>query len=157
MSMPHTLRRYLDDKHADFEVTRHPHTHCTQETAQAAHLPLERLAKSVILRDEQGYVMAVLPSDRRVGIDELNRSLRRHLGLAGERELGRLFRDCEPGAIPALGPAYGIRTVMDKSLIDVDEIWFEAGNHEDLIHTDMDTFLELMAEADYASFSRRTD
>lgn len=155
MSMPHTLRRYLDDKQANFEVMQHPHTHCTRETAQAARLPPALIAKSVVLRDEHGYVMAVLPSDRRVRIDELNHSLRRHLGLASERELGSLFRDCEPGAVPALGPAYGIRTVMDKSLIDVDDIWFEAGNHQELIHTDMDTFLDLMAEADYASFSRQ--
>lgn len=154
MGMSNTLRRYLDDKQAQFDMMSHPHTHCSMETAAAAHVPGERLAKSVLLKDDMGYVMAVLPSSRHVAIEELNRSMGRHLHLAEEWELKDLFRDCEPGAIPALGPAYGIRTIMEKCLIDSDDVYFEAGNHEELVHTDMDTFLELMTEADCASFTR---
>ncbi|HEX5801568.1 MAG TPA: YbaK/EbsC family protein, partial [Azospira sp.] len=69
--------------------------------------------------------------------------------------LEELFEDCELGAIPPLGPAYGIRTVMDEELANEREIYFEAGNHEDMIHMKMDTFLDLMADADRGRFSRR--
>jgi len=152
--MSNTLRRYLDDRQAHFDMMSHRHTHCSMETAAAAHVPGNRLAKSVILKDETGYLMAVLPSTRHVAVDELNRTMGRQFRLADEQEIKNLFRDCEVGAIPPLGPAYGIRTVMEKSLIDADDIYFEAGNHEDLIHTDIDTFLDLMTDADYASFTR---
>lgn len=155
MGMSNTLRRYLDDKQAHFDVMPHTHTHCSMETAAAAHIPGAQLAKSVILKDDLGYVMAVIPSSRQVVIDDLNRSLGRRLHMASERELAALFQDCELGAIPPLGPAYGIRTVMDKCLINSDEIYFEAGSHEDLVHTDMDTFLDLMVDADYANFTRQ--
>lgn len=154
MGMSNTLRRYLDDKQAQFDMMSHSHTHCSMETAAAAHVPGDHLAKSVILKDETGYLMAVLPSTRHVAVDDLNRAMGRHFRLADESEIRNLFQDCEVGAIPPLGPAYGIRTVMDKCLIDADEVYFEAGNHEDLIHTDMDTFLELMSDADCASFTR---
>lgn len=155
MGMSNTLRRYLDDKQAHFDLMSHSHTHCSMETAAAAHIPSAQLAKSVILKDQAGYVMAVIPSSRQIVINDLNRVLGRHLQMASERELRTLFQDCELGAIPALGPAYGIRTVMDKCLVNSDDIYFEAGNHEDLIHTDMDTFLDLMADVDYANFTRQ--
>lgn len=155
MGMSTTLRRYLEDKRAQFDLMPHTHTHCSMETAAAAHIPGERLAKSVILKDEIGYVMAVIPSSRHVAIGDLNRSMGRRLHLADEAELRPLFQDCELGAIPPLGPAYGMKTIMDKCLIDTEDIYFEAGDHEELVHTDMDTFLDLMSEADYAHFSRQ--
>lgn len=155
MGMSNTLQRYLEEKHAHFDLMPHSHTHCSMETAAAAHVPGDKMAKSVILKDEMGYLMAVVPSTRHVAIGELNRWLGRRLHLVDESELKGLFRDCEIGAIPPFGTAYGIKTVMDKCLIDATDIYFEAGDHEELVHTDMDTFFDLMADADCARFTRR--
>ncbi len=74
------------------------------------------------------------------------------LRLASEDEISRLFADCEPGAIPPLGAAYGMRTVMDDSLADPQEIYFEAGDHEMLIQMSRDDFLRLMEEASHTRF-----
>jgi len=51
----------------------------------------------------------------------VHRQLNRELGLATDRELVELFKDCEPGALPPLGLAYGIDTILDESLVDVPE------------------------------------
>lgn len=155
MSMAHTLQDFLQHHHARFDLMHHAHSSCSMETAAMAHVPGDRVAKPVMFRDDLGYVMAVLPSTRHVSIAALNKRLGRHLQLAEEWELEELFEDCELGAIPPLGPAYGIRTVMDEELANEREIYFEAGNHEDVIHMQMDTFLDLMADADRARFSRR--
>lgn len=40
----------------------------------------------------------------------------REFELVAEDEFSRLFADCEPGAIPPLGSAYGIETCMDEAL-----------------------------------------
>ncbi len=155
MSMAHTLHDYLQRHRAHFDVMHHAHSGCSMETAAMAHVPGDRLAKPVLLKDDLGYVMAVLPSTCHVGIGALNRRLGRHLQLAEEWELDDLFSDCEPGAIPPMGPAYGIHTVMDEMLAAERDVYFEAGNHEDLIHMQMDTFLDLMAKADRARFAHR--
>ena len=102
-----------------YDVLTHPHTATSGESAQASHVPGTRLAKSVVLEDERGYVMVVLPASRHVDLGELHRQLNRDLGLATETELGTLFSDCEIGALPAIGPAYGLETVIDDAIAEM--------------------------------------
>ena len=73
--------------------------------------------------------------------------MNRNLGLAAESELGNLFFDCEIGALPALGPAYGVETVVDDALAEQPDIYFEAGDHEQLIHVSAETFQALLGDA----------
>jgi Ala-tRNA(Pro) deacylase len=77
-------------------------------------------------------------------LDALNRLLGRRLSLTTEAEIGARFRDCEVGAVPALGPAYGLDTVLDQSLADHSDIYFEAGDHESLIHMRGADFVNLL-------------
>lgn len=147
MGIAITVSDYLEDHDVAYDVLVHPHTMTSSESAHASHVPGGRLAKSVLLEDEDGYVMVVLPSDRRVDLGEMQRQLRRRLGLATEGELGRLFTDCEIGALPAIGPAYGIETLVDDAIAEQSDIYFEAGDHEQLIHVSNEGFTELMGEA----------
>ena len=91
--------------------------------------------------------MVVLPADRRLDLVELQRQLKRNLQLASEYELGNLFNDCEIGALPALGPAYGLETLVDDTIAEQSEIYFEAGDHEQLIHVSAEVFEALMGDA----------
>jgi Ala-tRNA(Pro) deacylase len=113
-------------------------------SAQAAHIPGDRLAKCVLLEDDYGFLMAVIPATHRVDLGALHRMLDRNLGLATDRVLIELFKDCEPGAVPPLGPAYGIDTILDERLLDAPDIYFEAGDHQALIHLDASEFRRLM-------------
>src|SRR5581483_1866835 len=118
-------------------------------------VPGDRLAKSVVLQDDSGYVMAVLPSTHHVRLGKLSRELNRNLRLATEDELAALFADCERGAVPAVGLAYGMTTIVDDSLEEQPEIYFEAGDHEQLVHMSRDAFMALMESAGHARFGRR--
>jgi Ala-tRNA(Pro) deacylase len=146
MAIASTVSNYLAECDVAYDVLTHTHTTNSGESAQAAHIPGTRLAKSVILEDDHGYVMVVLPANRRVNLGELHRQLNRNLGLATENELGGLFKDCEIGALPAMGPAYGLETVVDDTLAEQSDIYFEAGDHEQLIHVSTETFHALLGE-----------
>jgi Ala-tRNA(Pro) deacylase len=135
-------------------VLAHPHSSSSLETAQAAHVPGDMIAKTVVLEDEAGYVLAVLPASCRVDLAELHRQTSRRLGLATERELEGLFNDCEIGAVPPLGSLYQMETIVDDALAEQSDIYFEAGDHEQLIHVSAETFEALMGEARHAGFSR---
>lgn len=45
--------------------------------------------------------------------------------LADEGELGRLFRDCAPGAVPPIGECYGLDVIMDDSIQEQPEVYLE--------------------------------
>jgi Ala-tRNA(Pro) deacylase len=157
MGMAARLRSFLDDQGIQYEVLPHPHTSTSLETARAAHVPGDRIAKSVVLEDEQGYLMAIVPASRRVALDALESQLHRKLALASETELAQLFEDCEIGAIPPVADPYGMPAVVDDSLWNLPDVYFEAGDHEDLIHLSGEAFHEIQARARHGSFSRDPD
>jgi Ala-tRNA(Pro) deacylase len=155
MAMAMTLQSYLQNCKATYEVVPHAHSNSSMETAMAARIPADHMVKSVILGDDMGgYMMAVLPANCQVAVSKLGLHFGRNLHLASEREIANLFSDCETGAIPAIGQAYGMMTVIDDDLGQQADLYFEAGDHEKLIHMDTDCFMELMPEADHARFAR---
>lgn len=153
MQIANRIRDYLIQRGVTYDVIVHPQTRCSQESAAAAHVPGDRIVKSVVLEDDNGYLMVVLPSTRCVRLGVLSAELQRHLRLATEAELKNLFADCELGAIPPFGPAYAMETVWDESLENVPEVYVEAGDHEELIRIDGKTFLGLLGSARHGNFS----
>jgi Ala-tRNA(Pro) deacylase len=153
MTIAHTVKEFLEQSGVEYAVVPHPHSESSRQTAQVAHVPTDQLAKAVVLMDEVGYLMAVLPGDRHVGVETLSKKLGRKLELAAESRLVPVFKDCDPGAIPPLGPAYGMQTVLDDRLVGLPHIYFEAGDHEDLVRVDGEQFIRLMKEAQHGQFS----
>ena len=156
MAIAHTLESYIAERGIPYEVVSHAHSHSSAETAELAHVPGDRVAKRVILEDDDGYVMAVLPATCHVKLGRLSRELNRKLRLATEKTLPDLFGDCELGAIPPVGLAYGMSTIVDDDIARQPEIYFEAGDHEQLIRVSREDFGTLMDHAGRARFAART-
>jgi Ala-tRNA(Pro) deacylase len=74
--------------------------------------------------------------------------------LAEEKDLHEIFSDCSLGAIPPVGRAYGVNVLFDDHLTECEDIYFEAGDHTDLIHVSGKDFLVLMGDASHGEFSR---
>jgi Ala-tRNA(Pro) deacylase len=155
MSISPRLSEYLQQRGTQFELCSHKHSHCSAETARAAHVPAHQVAKSVILEDDQGCVMAVIPADARVNLGELSRILGRNaLHLSDENRIAAVFTDCERGAVPAVGMAWGVPTIVDEDLEENHEVYVEAGDHEQLLRMTREQFGELMRGAMHGHFSR---
>lgn len=154
MAIATRLASFLVEQDADFDVRLHPYSASSLETAQLAHVPGDCIAKSVLLEDDRGYLLAVLPASCKVDLGELHRQTNRNLGLATEFELGALFEDCEPGAVPPFGGIYEMDTIVDDNLAEQSDIYFEDGDHEQLIHVSGETFETLMGDVQHSQFSR---
>ena len=153
MPAAQTVVNYLQTHQIPYTILPHRRTVSSRETAEAAHVSVEQLAKAVIFWDPAGYLMAVVPGDRHVGVDTLSGKVGRKLMLANESRIAPVFRDCDVGAIPPIGPAYGMETIIDDSLVGLPEIYFEAGDHEDLIRVDGEQFLRMLNPALHGQFS----
>lgn len=155
MSVSTTLADCLRSKGSQYDILQHPHSHSSLETAETAHIPGDRLAKTVLLGDKDGYIAAVLPSTYHLHLAELAHRTGRQLALASEDELREIFKDCDVGAIPPVCTAYGLQTWLDDSLAEQPDVYFESGDHEALVHMHIDQFLDLMGRAEHARFSSR--
>lgn len=153
MAMAETLTRYLHSQGVPYDLLHHPRTATSLETAQAAHISGEQVAKTVILGDDDDFLVVVLPATRRIDLGELHRQLNRRLGLVSVADLAQLFGDCELGAVPPIGPAYGLETLVDYSLAEQSEVYFDAGDHEQLVHVSGEVFGSMFGDAEYAHFS----
>lgn len=155
MAIASTVREFLEQKGIDYGVVSHPHTTSSLQTAESAHIDGARIAKGVVLKDENGYLLAILPATRTLDLGLLENQIARRMALAAEQELRSLFPDCQLGAVPALGQAYGLKTLVEESLLSQPEIYFEAGNHEELIHVRESQFEKLMQGSQYQYFSHK--
>lgn len=153
MAIANTVEHYLMRHQVPYDVMMHPYAASSRDTASAAHIPADRLAKAVLLRERDHYIMAIVPASHYVHLNALRRRLGRRVELVGEKEAQRLFADCSHGAIPALGPAYGIETWLDEELAEAPEVYFEAGDHELLLRVSGECFLTLLRPAQRANLS----
>lgn len=152
MTIAARLKHHLDARGLPFGVIWHPYSATASETAEAAHVPGDHLAKSVLIHMEEGPMLAVVPSNHQVDLTTLQTILDRRLGLAPEAQVKEVFDDCDLGAAPPVGAAYDIPTIVDKSLNGLDKIWFEAGDHKTLVEMDGKDFDKLMKGAQHGSF-----
>ncbi|TDX96752.1 aminoacyl-tRNA deacylase [Thiohalophilus thiocyanatoxydans] len=156
MTMSLRLLEYLEWKGVDYELLHHPFVTGSLRTAAMAHVPGRQFAKSIVLKDEQGYLVAIVPASHKLDLDELNRNLNRSLHLATEKEIAALFDDCSKGAIPPLAEAYGYDAAVDETLEESPDVYFEAGDHAELVHVSGDDFRYMMHRARHGHFSHPT-
>lgn len=140
------LRAFLDSHQAEFTFTTHPQSFTAREVAAAEHLPAREVAKTVVVFADGAYHMVVIPASRLVDFHELRDALGlSQARMATETELSKLFPDCELGAMPPLGPLYGLPVYLEGSLAGQDTIAFNAGTHREMIHMRTAEFRRLVS------------
>lgn len=153
MSISPRLRSYLDRRGLHFDEVPHERAMCAAQAAQAAHVAREQVAKAVLVRAGDNYMLAVVPASRQVRFDQLQNWLGRPVRLAEERESEDLFADCDLGAIPPVGGAYDLETVLDDSLLEAGDVYFEGGDHRTFVRMPADDWRKLIKDSAHAPFS----
>ena len=146
MNISPSLDTYLKQHQIQYYLLTHPRTETAAAAARLAKIPIECMVKGVLLEDEEGYLMVAVPSNMSVDLSKVHLKTGRQLKLVREAKLAEILADCEYGAVPALGEAYGIPTLWDDQLAYEPELYFEAGNHREVVHLEHDEFIGLMAE-----------
>ncbi|MDH3221433.1 MAG: YbaK/EbsC family protein [Gammaproteobacteria bacterium] len=155
MTIASKLKKYLQQREVKYKVVTHLHSEYSMETAAKAHVHGDALAKGVLVKNDDGYLLVVLPADFHIELESLHNLLGQEVSMVDEATLGEVFNDCELGAVPPIGMAYGVKTIWDpkSSLGEQDEVFFEAGDHQTLVRVSGVQFHELMAPAERGEFS----
>ncbi len=152
--LAHTLSDYLARQHAQYSTMPHPVAYTAQEEAAAAHVPGIQWAKTVVCIADDQLILAVLPAPFDVDLNALRRVAQvESIRLAKESEFKGLYQDCETGAIPPLGPLFGQRVFIDRTLSDDPEVVFSGGSHREAIRMPYTEFARI-AGATVAAFAR---
>jgi len=126
------IRDYLQSRRVWFETLLHPPVPSASRFAQSLHVSGRWVAKSVLVKCGDRFLLAVLPATSRIDWERLSEVVPGEpLTLANEDEAEAVFGDCERGALPPFGRLYGLTTIVDTSLAGGSEIVFVANcRHE---------------------------
>ena len=139
------LKTFLDRHHVKYVSISHSAAYTAQTIAASAHVPGKELAKTVIVRIDDTFAMAVLPASNRVHLGHLKAAVSAdHVELATENEMENLFPDCEMGAMPPFGNLYNMDVYVAEQLTEDEEIAFNAGSHTELVRMSYKDFASLV-------------
>jgi Ala-tRNA(Pro) deacylase len=125
------VTKFLEREGVHYEVVEHERTQTATAEARAAGLPPADVAKTVVLRDQEGVRLAVIPASERLDMHKVKRELESTgLRLVTEREMADEFDDFEVGAVPPFGPMFHALALVDRRLLDHDHILCGGGDHE---------------------------
>ena len=139
------LKKFLDSNNVKYVSISHSPAYDAQRIAESTHIPGKELAKTVIVRIDDQFAMAVLPASSRVHLGHLKVAVSAsHVELATEAEVENLFPDCEKGAMPPFGNLYDIDVYVADQLTEDKEIAFSAGSHTEVVRMSYKDFDRLV-------------
>jgi Ala-tRNA(Pro) deacylase len=147
------LAEFLSARQATYETVTHPAAVTAQEQAAVMHTPGEAVAKVLIVKERDGFVMVIVPAATDVDLDRL-KGLVGHgdVRLASVEEIRGVVPDCPAGSIPPFGALYGLRAFLDQRLLRVSNVTMPAGDAASSIRMRWSEF-ERLADASTGDFA----
>ncbi len=128
------MKEFLDRENVKYVTITHSPAYTAQEVAESAHIKGKDLAKTVIVELDGEMVMAVLPANRKIVLQDLREVTgSEEVKFASEDEFKARFPDCETGAMPPFGNLYGMEVYLAEGLTHLEEIAFNAGSHTEVV------------------------
>jgi len=139
------LQDYLDQHEIQYVTISHSPAYTAQRIAELTQIPGKELAKTVIVKIDDKFAMAVLPASRRVNLRHMQEAIGAdEVTLSSEDEFNELFPDCEVGAMPPFGNLYDMGVYVAEQLTEDEEIAFNAGTHSELVQMSYRDFANLV-------------
>ncbi len=127
----------------EFRLTRHDAVSTSAEAAAVRGAELRSGAKAMLVKGRTGFALAVLAADRKVDWKLLGPLVGgKGARFATDEEL-REVTGLGKGAVPPLGLLFGLRTIYDRSLLEVEAVNFNAGTRTDSITMARDDLIRI--------------
>lgn len=140
--IPQSILDYLERNNVSVQRRKHLRAITAQALAATLHVTGFRVAKSIILKSDDGrFCIAVCAAPDLIDTERAADLLGvRRVRLAEESEFANRFPDCEVGAEPPFGKLYGMPVIIDESLRPEGTLLFRAGSHEEAIEMSFEDF-----------------
>jgi len=152
LSQPDVLA-LLDSEGVEYGVTHHEPVTTSEAAAAVRGVDLNTGAKAMVVKGKDGFALAVLAADRKVDWKLLAPFVGKSPRFATAEELQELT-GLSKGAVPPFGRLFGLRTIYDESLRDVDRVNFNAGSHTDSVSMRREDMIRV-GGGEVAAFSTR--
>jgi Ala-tRNA(Pro) deacylase len=150
------IHEFLRSRGVWFEGLIYQPASSSTKRARNARITGRRVAKAVLVRVGESFVLAVLPASCQIDLDRLSQvvgSAASEIRLATPEEVLATFSDCEPGVVPAFGRLYGLPTLVDSGLSETGDIVVSANTRHEGLWMHFRDFAAV-EQPEHASFSQ---
>lgn len=147
MGVATSIKRYLDRHGVSYGVHHLTGVTSVSEISERLGVSARAVVRGIALNDRFGLVLAVTSASEVANAEILSRLMGRKLEPATTAQVLSIFRDCDGAFIPPLGEAYGVRTIIDDSLVDNEFVYFCAGDATEVIQVTSKDFFKLQNSA----------
>jgi len=154
MTISKYMYQFLQHTQTDYQIIRHPRTANLIQAAEASRISLNQFIRAHLYQGGGKIVMAVTTLHRVIDPGQLSRVVKQTLQPLSPQELFVLFKDCECGVHPPVGMPYAVDMVIDPKVRALSKVYFEAGNHTEVICLQGKDYQRLTEQALWAPFSR---
>jgi Ala-tRNA(Pro) deacylase len=150
------IHDFLRSRGVWFETLLYQPASSSAKRARNARITGRRVAKAVLVRAGDSFVLAVLPASCTIDLDRLSQvvgSPTADIRLATSEEVLAVFPDCEPGVVPPFGRLYGLSTVVDSGFSEIGDIVVSANTRHEGLWMHFRDFAAIEGP-EQASFSR---
>lgn len=144
---------YLTRASVNYMVIDHLPNHTLEEIASLVGIAEHALLRVVFLQDAQGSLMVILPENYFLDIGLLSASLGRELQPISIDKLGNLLDENQISDYPPLPEFVEIPAVIEKDILNQEDIYFKPGVNDTLVCMKRDVFMKFQKTTQCINFS----
>ena len=123
----------MEAKGVKYEIFEHEPVYTSEQAAKVRGESLSEGAKSLLLKADDNFILAVLPGNKRLDIKKFKKVFgMKNIRFAKPEEVKEIM-DCEIGACYPIGNIIGVRTIVDNSFLNNTDVCFNPGVHDKTI------------------------
>jgi HD-like signal output (HDOD) protein/prolyl-tRNA editing enzyme YbaK/EbsC (Cys-tRNA(Pro) deacylase) len=152
--VPTSVQSLLNEQNVHYDISATPVDANNNFIWHDQHLRNMGAARSVLLQDAMGRVQVVIAADSLLDLKAVNRQLGRELHATSLDELAKFCQTHSLQTVPALPKIAGLLTLVDKNLLDRNDLLLDSGNEEQLLHLNRAEFQQILEDAIISDISQ---
>ena len=146
-----SLLRYLE--HYRLPYRKHCHLPCSDMTqyVESFKFPHQQILLCELFSDGINTFQFITALDKAVTTAVLEEIVGKALTKLSVKQANKIFFDCEPGAVPPLGERYGLQCLIDREILQAEQVFFSSGCLSSLIELSQCAFKALFEFPLYVS------
>ena len=153
MNISDSVRRYFKKNAIKYSVVSHDATATLEEAADAVGAPYSNMMRAVVLTDGEKHYMSILPVTHVLDFKTLKQDLGSEMQVARYHTFADKFNCCSHGCIPPVGSVFEMTVLVDSSIADLEEVFFEAGSHTDVVKMSGRQYMSLLEGANFGHYA----
>lgn len=129
-AVPAKVQKYLEKNAYRYEALPHRTVFTAYDLAQTLKVPLEKIAKVLLVRADKDFALIVVAAKRRLDFAKIKKALKvKSVKIASEKDMVKHFK-VKAGAMTAFGKLHGAMIAFDRSLAKEAQALFPSGDFQ---------------------------